>query len=213
MLGSILKSNYRIRVYALLKSITSILIFLATFSLCLPMEPTLDSIARYSWFNTFTAENWIFFLLSEPITFPFVLVTNSPLDFLLVFSFLTLIFNSFLLRVPLWAFSLFMLTPQGYLLTFNITPSFISFGVINYILLLGFRPSMFLLGVLSHLTTVLALINVLYSYKKNSLIIKVSAIGAILLISVLSLLLNRSLFLLYFFLYYCCCFNFIIFNW
>lgn len=137
-------------------SLVSFCVFVLCFFHARPIEPTHDAIIRFSMASNLTSDFWYLLLLNEPFALMIVLISRSAYEFLLVYAFIASIITCLLLRIPLWVWGFFILSPLGYLLTFNITPSLIAFSIVNFTLLTKFRPFLVIFGLTNHVVTFLS---------------------------------------------------------
>lgn len=188
------KTKYSINPLKALIFSASLFSYAVCFNYARPPNPTDDAVSRFWAAQNFSFDNIYFVLLSEPFALIIASITQSPYEFLLLYSALASVIACFLLRIPLWAFGLFVFLPQGYLLTFNITPSLIAFSVVNYCLLIKFRSSFILLGLANHLVAVLSLIGALLrSWQRSHLNKLLLSILVILTVIPLSGFLNSKM--------------------
>lgn len=153
-------ARYTFNPIKLINLLVSFFVFLLCFYYARPLEPTHDALSRFSMASNFSPDFWYLLLLNEPFSLVMVRISRSPYEFLLLYAFLAAILSCRLLRIPLWVWGFFMLSPLGYLLTFNVTPSLIAFSVVNFTLLTRIRGSLLVFGLTNHLVALLSLCRV-----------------------------------------------------
>ena len=152
-------SRFNIRVSRFILGTLSLFLFILSFVYIIPDQPSLDAVARHQISQQeFSFSNIIIYLLNEPFSILLASLFSSPIQFQIIYTCLALLICSRILSIPLYCLSLFVLTPPGFLLAFNITPSLVAFSVVNYHLLLSdrLRKSLLILGISSHLVAVLS---------------------------------------------------------
>lgn len=125
----------------------------------MPHQPSLDALARHQISQSeFSFSKTIIYLINEPFSILLASLFLSPLQFQVSYACLALLMCSRILGIPLLYLGIFVLTPPGFLLAFNITPSLIAFSIVNYHLLISDRlsKSWVILGVSNHLVAVLS---------------------------------------------------------
>jgi len=173
----------------------SLFCFTSCFVYILPEQPSLDALARHQISQSeFSFSNIIIYLLSEPFSILFASLFSSPIQFQVSYACLALLMCSRILSIPLFYLGLFVLTPPGYLLALNITPSLIAFSIVNYHLLISNRlnKSWVILGVSNHLIAVLSVAGLLVkgvwhaSILKKLIIVTVGSVLCLILYPIIS---------------------------
>ena len=150
---------FLINVNRLLKATLSSFLFILCFVAVIPSQPSLDAIERVSISqNELNFSNAMMVFTNEPFSIFIASFITSPITFQISYAFFSLLFCSFILRIPLFYLGIFILTPPGYLLAFNITPSLIAFSVVNYHLFISekLNKKWIIFGVLNHLVAALS---------------------------------------------------------
>jgi hypothetical protein len=174
----------------LIAGMLSVLFFIVCFFYVLPDQPSLDALARYQISQRgFSFSNIIIYIINEPFSILLASLFDSPIQFQVSYAFLALLMCSRILGIPLFYLGFFVLTPPGFLLAFNITPSLIAFSIVNYHLLISNRliKSWIILGVSNHLVAALSVAGLLVKVALRASILK--RFIAVLMVSVLCLIL------------------------
>jgi len=122
-----------------------------------PIDIPTDAHTR---FNTPAYEDgkmYFYFVGHELLPDILVYVSNNVFEFYVLLVGFVFICTSLILNINPVVFFIFTLSPPGYLLLYNITPSLLGFAIINRILLGRFSYKLFWFGLTSHLVVILAL--------------------------------------------------------
>ena len=152
----------KVSVSKILLSLFSISLFSLCYFLKLPLEIPHDSQLRFSFVEKLSEPSFGLFFF-EPFSIFVAFISPNVEFFFLFYTLIALFLASALTKVPLYLIGLFLFTPQGWLLAFNITPSLIAFTVINSFINSRLKTASLVFGLLNNVVAFLAILgNLLY---------------------------------------------------